>query len=136
MSQLSFPTPPPKILMRCKPFLAHLFGGEHRIPEGVTAHEFPGTSGSSDSVDVPLLHGIATYDHDRLTQIVVLAHLHRLRAEVSVGERGPFRGKLILRLWDRAQPYGRSIPQHPGLTDLVKHINQTLGDHGDDPCPT
>ena len=131
--QLPLPLPPPKILTRCKPFLIAFFKGEHRIPRELVALEYGINSGTADHVEVRLDGSIATHDFPKLTELVLLAHAHQLRAEIATrsndDDGSDYRG-LVLRLWDRAEAKGKWIPKHPSLDDLRKHIEAMIAEGG------
>jgi hypothetical protein len=59
--------------LRCLSLLIELFGGEHHLP---TVYEF----GNGVRCRQP---SMSTYDNDLLTRLVVLAHDHCIRAEIS-----------------------------------------------------
>lgn len=130
--QMDLPLPRPKILQRCWPFLIAYFKGDHQIPSDVVAREYGHTSGTADHVEVRLhCDSLATHDWSKLTELVLLAHAHRLRAELSAGDEDDetYRG-LMLRLWDRAEAKGKWIPAHPGLNYLLTQIEGLIADGG------
>jgi hypothetical protein len=88
-------------------FVGFVFGGAHRVakfePKG------------NHVLCVPF-HSLATFDDDKLTQIVIASHKLGLRAEVT---NNGMRGLKIL-LHNRPLREGRMWERHPRLEDVLR----------------
>lgn len=100
----------------CVDVLAIAFGGHHHLPEtkehgsGVHINVYP------DS--------LATFDFDRLTTLVLLAHKYAVRIEI--GSSGP---KMVKIIAHRRIPGGKDLKQHqrhPTLSDLIAKAGEML----------
>jgi hypothetical protein len=88
-------------------FFAQWLGGEHHFPRGQGIQPF----GDGWFLSVP--GTMATYDDEKLTTLVVLAHERAVRVEIASG--GPHRLRVIVH--QRARE-GR-IERHPTLVQAV-----------------
>lgn len=116
------PTPTP-IEARVRPFLAELFGGEHRIPAEPYAYKVMNHPSPAAHVSVRTSLDLSTHDGDMLTRIVILAHKHQLRVTVdSPDDRDGFGSGLMIRAWDRGPGAPRGPKAHPTLSDLLGRV--------------
>lgn len=88
-------------------FFAEFFRGKHHIPAKLKENGY--------GWEVSTTTDLSTYDFDRLTRLVLLAHRNAIR--VSLDNGGPRRMKIIIhkRLHNREERMAR---RHPSLLDL------------------
>jgi hypothetical protein len=60
--------------------------------------------------------GMATYDFDQLTRLVIAAHDECVRVEIS--HSGP--GLIKIRLWARENRGGKFFEKHPTMEEAIK----------------
>jgi len=98
----------------CYEMLSEWAGGDHHLPH---VHVF-GTG-----VCINFLGDLSTFDWNRLTRLVLLAHRDAVRIEMA--SSGPRMVKIIAH--QRAhKPDGRIYERHPSLTDLIAEIEKML----------
>lgn len=97
----------------CVQMLEEWAGGAHHLPK---VHEF-GTG-----VCINYFGDLSTFDYDRLTSLVLLAHRDAVRVEIS--HSGPRRVRIICHR--RRHGEGRMCERHPSLQDLVGRINTLI----------
>lgn len=93
----------------CIDMLAEFAGGKHHLPK---VYEW------GDGVCINWGQGLSTYDFDRLTRLVLLAHRYAIR--VDIGSSGPGMVRIIChrRAWLRQ--FDRTLStHHPNLADLA-----------------
>ena len=98
----------------CKEMLAEWAGGYHHLP---TVHEF-GTG-----IAINWCQDLSTYDFDRLTYLVILAHRDAIR--IDIASSGPRMVKIIAhkrRHKEDASERPRIWEWHPSLNDLADRI--------------
>lgn len=95
----------------CFDLLCEVFRGEHHAPWPVYACG-RGIEGSAYS------GRMATYDHDELTRLVVLAHDQCIRVELRAS--GP--GRVGLALWKRHKRDGCLSERHPTMEEAVARV--------------
>lgn len=100
----------------CVDTLAEIFCGHHHLPN---VYEW------GAGVRINCRSDLATFDSDRLTTLVLVAHRRCVRIEISSGG-GPWAVKIIAhrRKPDETQMYGR----HPTLGDLRARIDQRIAE--------
>lgn len=97
---------------RCLDFLSEWLGGEHHLPP---VHEW----GRGLCINIPGCK-LSTYDFDRLTVLILLAHKRSIRVEL--GHSGP---GLIRVICHARSPGTRPIMDvHPTLDDLISRIHK------------
>jgi len=88
----------------CRKALSRWAGGDHHLPN---VYEW----GCGICISVP--SGMSTFDWDRLTYLLLIAHRYRIRIEI--GSSGPRAIKIIAH---RRKAEGTLSVRHPGLEDL------------------
>lgn len=96
----------------CVAMLAEWAGGTHHLPK---VHSF------GDGVCINFLNDLSTYDFDRLTRLVLLAHRDAVRVEIAGS------GPRMVRIIAHRRKHGdrksmRQYDWHPSLDDLVETI--------------
>lgn len=87
------------------------------------AHHLPKIYDWGSGVCVNWSGGVATFDWDGLTRLVLLAHKFLVRVEVSWSGPG-----LVRIICHRRKASGSISQRHPSLDDLVKRIEGLKGD--------
>lgn len=96
----------------CRKALSRWVGGDHHLPN---VYEW----GMGICISV---HGdISTFDWDRLTYLLLIAHRYRIRIEIS--SSGPRAVRVIAH---RRKAEGTQSVRHPELTDLVESCCKAL----------
>lgn len=98
----------------CYEFLADLFCGWHHITGKL--HEW----GDGIRLNTSQVWGFATFDFDKLTRAVVMAHDRMIRFEICPS--GP--GMLGLVLHKRHKRNGRMFERHPTIEEAIKIIRR------------
>lgn len=93
----------------CYLFLHRLFEGFHHIP----CH--PKANGTGIQI-IFKSGGLATFDYDRLTKLVIMAHNWGVRAGVEGGNAG----KIKLELFKRNVRDGRMYERHPTIEQAIE----------------
>ena len=93
----------------CWQLICDLMGGDWHVTGKVRAAGRHGLSWNARHLS------LATFDYDRLTHLVVLAHDRCIRAEI--GPSGP--GMLNLTLHQRPGRTGEMTRRHPTLEDAI-----------------
>jgi hypothetical protein len=93
----------------CVKMLAQTFGGHHHLPK---IHKF------GQGIKINVFGHLATFDHNRLTRLVVLAHDQMVRTEIV--SSGP--GMVGVACWKRHTRDGSMFERHPTLEDAVTFI--------------
>lgn len=89
--------------------------GLHHLPNPWARYDW-----SDTFVEVFSHEPMATFDFDRLTRLVVLAHKHRIRVDVSPAMR-------YLRLQFHPRNDSADIyTGHPGLTELARKVQDAI----------
>ena len=97
----------------CMNMLAEWRGGHHHLP---AVHEF----GTGICINH---HGdLSTYDLNRLTELVLLAHRDSVRIEIA--SSGPRMVKIIAHRRKPMVDGMRQWERHPTLDDLINRINE------------
>lgn len=96
----------------CRLMLSEWAGGDHHLPD---VHVF-GTG-----VCINTRKGLSTYDFDRLTSLVLLAHRDSVR--IVIASSGPRMVKVIAHRRKPMAPGQRMWEGHPTLDDLITRIN-------------
>lgn len=97
----------------CADMLAEWVGGYHHLPK---LREF-GTG-----VCINFYGDLSTYDWNRLTQLVLLAHRDFIRIEVA--SSGPRMVKIIAHRRSPRVDGDRQHNRHPSLADLIDEIHK------------
>lgn len=105
----------------CKEMLSEWVGGDHHLPK---VHEF-GTG-----ICINFYGDLSTYDWNRLTRLVLLAHRDAVRVEISWS--GPRMVKIIAHR--RSRDGDRIYNRHPSLADLIKEAQAMI--ESDETTPT
>jgi len=96
----------------CRKALSRWIGGDHHLPK---VYEW----GMGICISV---HGdLSTFDWDRLTYLVLIAHRYRIRIEI--GSSGPRTVRVIAH---RRKAEGSQSVRHPGLSDLRDACDKAL----------
>jgi hypothetical protein len=98
---------------RCKMVLAIAFRGLHHLPSGFKDH--------GRWIEANIFGGVATYDFDVLTRLVVAAHDLCVRVEIS--HSGPRLIKLILHPRQRE---GGMCHRHPTIEEAIKKVRESI----------
>ena len=93
------------------------------------AHHMGKVSEFGSGVSTSVSQGIATYDFNELTRLVLLAHRDCIRIEINAS--GP--GLLKICAWKRHQKTGRLHKRHPDLNTLVEMIFELQNGAGASP---
>ena len=97
----------------CRAMLSEWVGGDHHLPK---VHEF-GTG-----VCINFYGDLSTYDFNRLTRLVLLAHRDAVRVEIA--SSGPRMVRIIAH--KRSHGGDRVHNRHPSLADLIAEIERML----------
>jgi hypothetical protein len=89
-------------------FFAELFGGEHHIPNGLKPY--------GSGWKVSCYGDLSTFDFDRLTRLVFLAHDRCVRAVVE--QSGPRMVGIVI--WQRAKREGSICERHPTIEQALE----------------
>ena len=101
----------------CYQMLGDLFFGFHRITGKL--HEW----GSGIKLNTTNVNSFATFDFNRLTRAVVMAHDRMIRLEICPS--GP--GMLGITLFKRHVRKGSMYERHPTIEDAIKTIREANG---------
>jgi len=109
--------------LACYELLCELFGGAHHVPK---VQEW------GDGIAVSTFQPFATFDSDRLTHLVFLAHERCVRAQIESCSPRHVR----IALWKRHGREGRYFERHPSIDEVfacwrIRHPlspEPTLGD--------
>jgi hypothetical protein len=102
------------LLEKTTAILAFVYHGEHHIPAKIRDR------GHLCEINIPA--GMATFDFDGLTRLVIAAHGYCARVEIA-GSGGPRRIKLYFH--DR-QRVGCICDRHPSAQDLADRLMATV----------
>lgn len=95
-------------------FFAEFYGGEHHFPRGGVKDWGTGWCVNHDQGD------LATYDFDRLTKLVIMAHDKCIRVSVQ-----PHQFKTLrIAIWKRAREGGLSL-RHPTLEQAIESFRKS-----------
>ena len=97
----------------CKRMLSEWVGGDHHLPK---VKEF-GTG-----ICINYYGDLSTYDWNRLTRLVLLAHRDYVRVEIA--SSGPRMVKVIAHRSAPTTNGDKQWMRHPSLDDLVNEIQQ------------
>ena len=100
----------------CYAMLCELMNGDHHVTEKVSVC-------SPSGIQINTIHSFATWDGSWLTNLVILAHKHLVRAEFGPG--GPGRIKLMLH---KRRSSGQYCERHPSCADLITTIERMVKD--------
>lgn len=98
---------------RCYDMLLEFVDGEHHI--GKLSHFGSG-------LRMTTWGGLATFDSDQLTWLVILAHKHLCR--IAIDSAGP--RQLAIHVWAR-KAQGRLAARHPSLSALIERCERHQG---------
>ena len=100
----------------CKRMLAEWAGGEHHLPKC-----FP----FGEGVCINWYGDLSTYDFDRLTSLVLLAHRDGIR--IGILNSGPRMVRICAHRRETGPRNGRGSCQwHPSLEDLAKRVAEMM----------
>lgn len=99
----------------CHEMLSEWAGGDHHLP---TVHQF------GDGVCINYHGDISTYDWNRLTRLVLLAHRDAVRIEIA--SSGPRLVKIIAHKREAPKDGDKQWMRHPTLSDLIKEIEKMM----------
>lgn len=97
--------------MFCRSVLSEWVCGDHHLPP---VKEW------GDGIAITYRGDLSTFDFDRLTSLVLLAHLHCVR--ISIGAASPREVRIIVH---RRKPEGNLMQRHPSLEELKARITRT-----------
>lgn len=103
-------------LQEATDFFAEFFGGEHRIMEPIKPYGHAGWS-------VKTNQDLATYDFNRMTRLVVMAHDKCYRVEAMPANTG----RIKIAIWKR-QREGDITECHPTMEKAIETIRSNYGD--------
>jgi hypothetical protein len=97
--------------------LDEVFAGIYHIDRAVMK---PGVQWDSDRlIEIVIGYGLSTFDSNKLTHLVVMAHAHCVRLEISAATHG------YLRLSFSSRSLSGSImDRHPTLADHIESISK------------
>lgn len=95
----------------CFDLLCVVFRGEHNAPDRIYA------CGSGIKCSAPI-YGLATFDFDYLTRLVVLAHDHCIRVDISSSSPG----RIGLMLHQRSGRSGEVSVRHPTIEEAIERV--------------
>lgn len=98
--------------------LGYVYKGIYHIPqESLKKAHWQGNG----YVEITINESLATYDYDRLTQLVVLCHDGAVRMEISA-----VRAARLRLIFHKRQREGRLFDRHPTIEDAVKAIREAF----------
>jgi len=96
----------------CRRALSRWVGGDHHLSK---VYEF------GEGICINTMQDLSTFDFDKLTQLVLIAHRYRIRIEI--GSSGPRAVRIIAH---RRKAEGTLSVKHPGLSDLRDMCDKAL----------
>jgi hypothetical protein len=99
------------LLQKATAVLGYAYGGEHHIPAKIYDQKH------FVEINVPV--GIATFDFDQLTRLVMGCHYYCVRMEIA--QSSPRRVKLYFH--DRKRE-GGVMDRHPGIDELFENVKE------------